>query len=97
AIDEHYTHLLRQELSLRVETGQQGVYPYGTLPVYMGPESHLRGEYYYHESILTSGSAVPVSFQVAPLGMQVQRIQIPLNETVFSPFTIKIWNNTQKV
>lgn len=96
AVDEHYTHFIWQELSLNGGSGEVAIYPYGTLPVYMDPENHLQDDYFYHESILMSGSAATLHFQVMPLSMEVQRIRLPLDEAVFSLLTIKIWNQVTR-
>lgn len=88
----HYTHMIWQELPLEQKTGEKGVYPYGALPVYLGSSEFQRGDYYAHEAILPAGSSVALDFQVSPFSLQMEKIHIPLDEAVFSPFTIKLWN-----
>lgn len=95
-VKEHFTHMIRQELALQPKADQKVVYPYGTLPVYMGQNQYSTGEYFYGESVLTSGGSIPLELQVQPFNLDVHKIQIPIHEVAFSPFSIKIWNVVNK-
>ncbi|MBP1933796.1 hypothetical protein [Ammoniphilus resinae] len=90
----HYSTLVRQQANLSSQPGGMILFPYGTLPARMGEAQGSWSQFDQNVWELSEGF-INFALKVHPDGIEVKRVEIPLNEAPYKPFEKKIYNVEQ--
>lgn len=87
----HYSTLVRQQTNLTSQPSGTVLFPYGTLPARMGEAQGSWSQFDPNVWELSEGF-INFALKVHPDGIEVKRVEIPLNEAPYKPFEKKIYN-----
>lgn len=88
---QYFQHVITQELNIGAKDGRI-TYSYGLLPLSIGESTGH--SYSYNNQINLEKGYIDFHLHVVAPGVDVEKVEVPLNHIVFQPFEIKLWNYT---